>query len=137
MNMSAYCGPVVGDATFGAELKLSIVATPPIPGDVDGDWDVDTYDLNALVAEFGLTDPPHTLTADFNDDDMVDLDDFAMLRGNFGFGVASAPDAEFGAATPEPTTLTLLALGGLAILRRRRKQQQACTRHHEAGGQGG
>jgi len=44
----------------------------------------------------------------------VDWNDLQTLMGNFGArGVGSAP------AAPEPATLGLLALGGLALIRRR------------------
>ncbi|MBT3199120.1 MAG: PEP-CTERM sorting domain-containing protein [Phycisphaerales bacterium] len=42
-------------------------------------------------------------------------------------------DAELIATTPEPSTLTLLALGGLAILRRRHKQWQQIDTQCAAG----
>ena len=61
-------------------------------------------------------------SADFNGDNFVDLIDFAIMRGNFGFGVESAPDADLTATTPEPATLSLLALGGLVMLQRRRRR---------------
>ena len=63
-----------------------------------------------------IGDVPGDDSADFNGDGRVDLADFAIMRANFGFGVPSAP--EYGATIPEPATLTLLALGGLAMLRR-------------------
>jgi hypothetical protein len=59
-------------------------------------------------------------SADFNGDGIVDLEDFVIMRGNFGFGTESAP--EFGASVPEPTTFTLLTLGGLAVVRRRKRR---------------
>ena len=97
-----------------------------IPGDTNGDGDVDAIDLANLVAQFG--GPPGADSADFNGDIFVDLEDFAIMRGNYGFRVPTLPDAGPVATTPEPATLSLLALlalslpkrGGLAMLRRRR-----------------
>ena len=103
--------PIVADYEF-------IIPEPDTPGDTDGDHDVDVIDYGNMVAQLGGA--PGVKSADFNGDNFVDLEDFAILRGNFGFGVESAPDAEFGAITPEPTTLGMLALGGLVVLRRRR-----------------
>lgn len=117
------------DGQLGSELHtetyrdpagLFMLTAPATPGDTNGDHIVDDSDYGNLIAQFG--GPPGLDSADFNGDDIVDLEDFAILRGNLGFGVASAPNGEFGAATPEPATLTLLALGSLAVLRRRRKQ---------------
>ena len=100
--------------------KLILVTEdpPPTPGDTDEDHDVDDIDYANLIAQFG--GPPGADSADFNGDGKVNLEDFAIMRENFGFGVISAPDVEPGAATPEPATLMLLALGGLAVIRRPR-----------------
>jgi hypothetical protein len=48
----------------------------------------------------------------------VDLNDLVALTGNWGKTVGAAAGA--GAAVPEPMTLSLLALGGVALLRRRK-----------------
>ena len=92
-----------------------------IPGDTNGDGVVDGLDYDNLVGELGMTEPPDILTADFNNDDRVNLEDFAILRGRFGFGVELALDGEFGATTPEPATLGMLVLGGLLAVRQRKR----------------
>ena len=90
------------------------------PGDADGDGAVGAGDLDTFFSQFGLTDPTGTLAANFNGDDIVDLEDLAILRGNFGYGVPSAPDASFAATAPEPATLLMLT-AGLPLLSRRRR----------------
>jgi len=97
--------------------KISVIAI--LAGDTDVDWDVDSDDLANLISVFGGEGDLYT---DFNEDGRVDLTDFAIMRGNFGFGVESAPDAAFGATTPEPATLSLLTLGSFALVRRRKRE---------------
>jgi len=97
---------------------VTVVSEPPTPGDTNGDNIVNDLDYDNLLAQFGGA--PGVESADFNADGLVDLADFALQRGNFGFGVFPAPDSEFAAAIPEPATLSLLTLGCLAVLRRRR-----------------
>jgi MYXO-CTERM domain-containing protein len=104
---------------YANKLILVTEDPPPTPGDTDEDHDVDDIDYANLIAQFG--GPPGADSADFNGDGKVNLEDFSIMRENFGLGVISAPDVEPGAATPEPATMTLLALGGLAVIRRPRK----------------
>jgi len=96
-----------------------IISDRLIPGDANGDGIVDVDDLGVFKEQFGLKDPSDTLSCNFNRDDQVDLDDFAILRGNFGF--APAPDMQPAPTpTPEPATLAVLLLGGLGLIPRRR-----------------
>ena len=89
-------------------------------GDTNADGVVDASDHANLIAQFG--GPPTGQSADFNGDEIVDLDDLAIQRANFGLGVASAPAGESGATTPEPAALAMIAFGGLAIIRPRRSK---------------
>ena len=118
-------------ATPGVDYTLSLGAddlagytvltvTAPTPawlGDTNGDYVVDGLDYDNLIAQFGGL--PGDESADFNRDGLVDLEDFAIMRTYFGSGVAAGPDTGFAATAPEPATLTVLALGGLLVLRRR------------------
>ncbi|HDZ20831.1 hypothetical protein LCGC14_0366660 [marine sediment metagenome] len=114
--------------------------------DVDGDGDVDEDDMIYHVENLvELTDGSGrigTQRGDFNLDGVVNATDLAIMKANFGSSgvgyaagntnydvVINATDlallkATFGyvapaGAVPEPVTISLLALGGLGVLRRR------------------
>jgi hypothetical protein len=78
-----------------------------------------------------------TLPGDVNRDNIVDSQDFGLLKDNFGQaggwgegdlnndGLVDSQDFgilkdDFGSSVPEPATLAVLA-GGLLLIRRRRK----------------
>jgi len=119
-----------GHGSYG-QAHLFTAPDPATLGDTNDDDIIDDLDLANLVAQFG--GPPGDDSADFNSDGRVDLENFAIQRDNFGFGVVTAPGVELGATIPEPATLSLLALlamslpkrGGLVMLRRRNRGDQA------------
>ncbi len=91
-----------------------------VPGDADGDGDVDFLDYLAWKAHAGADAGAGREDGDFDHDGDVDRDDFLILQGNFGW--APIGQGEFSPAdhAPEPPALWLLALAGPAALRRRR-----------------
>ena len=103
-------------------LVTGVVA--PHAGDANDDKIVDADDLVLFDQQFGGT--PGTTgvdNCDFDGDGDVDIDDFKILKDEWGWQLSGAPDAGPGAssATPEPATMTLLGLGCLALIRRRRR----------------
>jgi len=89
-----------------------------LAGDTDVDWDVDADDYDTLIDTFGGAADWRT---DFNEDGVIDIEDFALQRANFGVSAAPEASPPSPATTPEPATLVLLSVGGLAIVRKRRK----------------
>lgn len=129
-----YVGPsiahnaVYGSRTFYADLasyqaQIDVIRRIPLPGDADWDGDVDGDDIDIFTTTFGHTGPD--LRADFNDDDMVNLKDFAIMRYNFGLisghGIPD-DDGSGGQAVPEPATILLLA-GSIPLLWRTRRRR--------------
>jgi hypothetical protein len=70
----------------GVILLRGKSATPPMPGDVDGDGDVDLTDLALLLSAFGACagDGGYVAGADFDGSGCVELADLSVLLGNFG-----------------------------------------------------
>lgn len=76
---------------------------PGVPGDTDGDGDIDLTDLNNVQNNFGAASPP--ALGDTDGDGDIDLTDLNNVQNNFGATSA-------GQAIPEPTTIALLILAG-------------------------
>lgn len=61
-----------------------IIIVDGIPGDLDGDNDVDIFDYNELVTHYGQTGTPGFTPADIDRDGDVDIFDYNLLVSNYG-----------------------------------------------------
>ncbi len=112
-----------GDVTLPsivvAEGGLLVTVTDPgpfalggvtlLPGDFNGDGSVNGLDLNILSDNFGTGSGATLGTGDANGDGAVNGLDLNIVSDNFGTSLPAAA-----AAVPEPTSIALIALGGIA-----------------------
>ena len=82
------------------------------PGDANNDLLVSADDYASVQGAFGNTGAVG-IPGDANCDGLVSADDYASVQGNFGTTYGGAP-------IPEPTTIGLLAMGMIAIIRKRK-----------------
>ena len=91
-------------------------------GDVDLSGVVDAADYIALKRHAGQGSAAVRADGDLDRDGDVDWDDLQVLTANYG-----RTSADSAVPIPEPATLSLLGLGGLALIRRRRMRRSIFT----------
>jgi autotransporter-associated beta strand protein len=122
-SISGALGPNVLGVVDGLLTTLAIdgssltLTAEMIPGDANGDGDVDDKDASILGANWRSTTATWE-TGDFNNDNKVDDKDAAIMAAHWGYGASAAESA----SVPEPTTLVLLASAMAALLAMRRRR---------------
>ena len=105
-----------GSFNYIEAILVSDAATggAQVPGDANGDGNVDLLDLDILGMNFGTMGGATFADGDFNGDGNVDLLDLDILGGNFGFMSPST-------SVPEPAGLILCFVALLSAVASRRR----------------
>jgi hypothetical protein len=84
--VSAQIQSVTLQYAFAADMTATgdLVDQPGIPGDLDGDGDVDVFDLLALLGVWGPCPDASDCPADLDGSGAVDVFDLLILLGNWG-----------------------------------------------------
>jgi hypothetical protein len=82
----AYAWPVVGESDSSDNTLTDGWVLVTIPGDVDGDRDVDIFDIVRMAGIYGVTypDPRYDPNCDLDEDDDVDIFDIVAAAGHYG-----------------------------------------------------
>jgi autotransporter-associated beta strand protein len=130
-NIAVAAAGDIGKTTFGGQAVAGtdILVMYTYNGDANLSANVDADDYFIIDSNYNKSGTVFGYSkGDFNYDGVINGDDFALIDAGFsGQGAVpilpGAPVGELAGVTavPEPSTLSLLALGGAALLRRRRR----------------
>ncbi len=123
--LALFDNALVGDTSWDGHTVSStaVIGKYTYYGDVNLDGQVTGDDYSAVDSNLGSTglNPGNAwLMGDTNGDLSVTGDDYASIDANLGLGAGSPLAVSSVSAVPEPASLGMLALGGIALLRRRR-----------------
>ena len=96
------------------QLDVLVSSIPPMPGDLDGDFDVDGDDLAIVLNNYNTAVTPGSLAdGDPTGDGQVAIADIERVLANW----TGTPPANL--TVPEPASLSVLVIGWMAVRRRR------------------
>ncbi len=95
-------------------VQLEVI-NAALEGDLNGDGFVGLDDLDIVLSNWNQTVPPGNPLADPSGDGFVGLDDLDLVLSNWNAG---SPPPAGQISIPEPATLIVLGLTGLALIRR-------------------
>ena len=107
-------------STAGASFGASFLTGNSVPGDVNGDGIVNAQDIAVIASHWLQTGTKFTVTGDANADGVVNAQDIGVIASHW-LQAAAPRGGGLGSPVPEPSTLILAALGGLALLACRRR----------------
>ena len=105
------------DVIYGLNgITLQVISTA-LPGDLDGNGFVGINDLNIVLANWNQNVPPGDPLADPSGDGFVGIDDLNEVLGNWNAGTPPQVNTP---NIPEPTTLAMLGVCVMPLIRCRR-----------------
>jgi len=124
MTISGMKGMTVGGrvgATNNTVAPQTFAITVPVFGDIDGNGSANNQDINPFIALLlgGTPTQAQIWAGDFDDNGVINNQD---INGFVGALVSPGPlPSALGSVVPEPTSLSLAALGCVALVRRVRR----------------
>jgi len=85
-TISATADTVPGEIDMADNTMVDGTILVTLPGDIDGDRDVDIYDIVRMAGIYGISqpDPQYDPNCDLDDDGDIDIYDIVAAAGNYG-----------------------------------------------------